>query len=357
MNSRMVIAAERRSSRQGDEESAMRAWKRNDEQGAVVVIVALVAVVLFAAAAYAIDAGNLWQTRRNMVTATDASALAAASQYALGEDGCASAIQWLADNRADATIDACDPSGSTEAGYVTVGGHTVVPFSFAGIFGMKNQSVKSATTAKWGVPSGALGLRPIALCLSSTPGLEQWLNLPNGPTGPTTTPLTITLSNAQPDACKDSTGTAVGNWGLAFGSGNNANSDTVNWLNNGFPNQVNIGSDIVANPGAFSGSLQSALQTLADNNTWFALPVFDRVDNAGGNGGGSNATYHVVAFVFVQLVAFNVSGNQAARYITVNLNLGVIQGTCCSTGPDSGTRVVQICDVDTLNPNTGTNAC
>ncbi len=325
-----------------------------DERGAVVVIVALVAIVLFGAAAYAIDSGNLWQTRRNMVTATDAGALAAASKFAVGQDGCSVAPQFLTANRSDATLDACNPSTTnTDGGYVTVSGHTNVPLSFAGVFGMTNKQVNSATSARWGIPSSATGLRPIALCITSTPALEQWLNLPSGPTGPTTTPITITLSNSQPDSCKDSSGNVAGNWGLAFGSGNNSNSDTVNWLANGYSTPVSIGDDIHANTGAFSGSLQSALQSLVDNHTWFALPVFDRVDGLNGN----NASYHVVAFAFVQLVSYDVSGTQANRYITVNLDRGVIQGECCGSGPDTGTRVVRICDVDAINPDTSANAC
>src|SRR3954470_18013223 len=119
---------------------------RDDEQGAVAVIVAILAVVLFAAAAYAVDAGNLWQTRRNMVTASDASALAAAHDFAVGVDGCGSAGQFLTKNRSDAQLDSCTPSGTdTRGGYVTVSGHTTVPFSFAGVFGMADKQVDAAT--------------------------------------------------------------------------------------------------------------------------------------------------------------------------------------------------------------------
>ncbi len=336
----------------------MRVTTRHDEHGAVAVITAVLAVLLFAAAAYAIDSGNLWQTRRNMVTATDAGALGAAGKFAIGADGCGTggAPTLLTDNRSDATLDACLPSTTnTQAGYVSVQGHTTAQFTFAGIFGIRSHAVSSTTTAQWGLPSGALGLRPIALCLTATPALEQWLNLPSGPTGPSTGPITIALGNSQPDSCKDSGGNVAGNWGLAFGSGNNSNSDTVSWLLNGYPNTVSIGDDIHANPGAFSGSLQNALQTLRDDETWFALPVFDRVD---GNANGSNAQYHVVSFVWVQLVAYRVSGAQASRYITINLDRGVIQGTCCLAGPDTGTRVVRICDVNTLQPDTSDpNAC
>jgi len=330
---------------------------RRNERGAVAVITALLLPLLFAAVAYAIDTGNLWQTRRNMVTATDAGALGAAGKFALGADGCAAggAPTFLTENRADAILDSCQPSTTdTRGGYVTVQGHTTADFTFAGIFGVKNHTVPSATSARWGIPSGAIGLRPIALCITSTPQLEAWLNLPNGPNGPTG-PITINLSNAQPDSCKDSGGNVAGNWGLVFGSGNNSDSDTVDWLLNGYPNTVSIGDDSHANPGAFSGSLQSALQTLEDNHTWFPLPVFDRVD---GMANGNNAEYHIVAFVYVQLVSFQVSGAQSSRSITVNLDRGVIQGTCCLDGPDTGVRVVRICDVDTLNPDTSDpNAC
>lgn len=325
-----------------------------DDRGAVAVIVAVVAIVLFAAAAYAIDAGNLWQSRRNMVTATDASALAAAQKYATGADGCASAATFLTQNRSDATLDSCAPGGTqSKGGYVTVAGHVNVPLSFAGIFGMTNHDVKSSTTARWGVPTGAANLRPIALCINATQQLEQWLNLPYGPTGPTTTPIKITLSNSQPDPCLDGSGKAAGNWGLAFGSDNNSSSDTQSWLLNGYPSTVSVGDDVHANPGAFSGSVNSALSTLRDNQTWFALPVFDRVDGSNGN----NASYHVVAFVYVQLVDFDTTGSQANRYITVNLDRGVIQGECCGSGLDTGTRAVRICDVDTTDPNTSSNAC
>jgi hypothetical protein len=324
-----------------------------DQRGAVAVIVAIMCLVLFGAAAYAIDAGNLWQTRRNMVTASDAAALAAAGEYAVGQNGCANASEWLTTNRSDATLDSCTPSGTNNGGHVTVSGHTTVPFSFAGVFGLTDEQVTAATSARWGIASSASGLRPIALCITATPELQEWLNLPAGPTGPTTTPIKIMLSNSQPDACVNESNQAAGNWGLAFGEGNNSNSDTVDWLLNGYDDEVSVGDDVHANPGAFSNSVNSALQTLRDNDVWFPLPVFDRV--VGKN--GSNASYHIVSFVFVQLVDFVTTGAETDRYITVNMDRGVIEGSCCGTGLDTGTRVVRICDVDALEPDTSDDAC
>jgi hypothetical protein len=323
--------------------------RRRDERGAVVVIVAIVAILLFGAAAYAIDAGNLWQTRRQMVTAADAAALGAAGEYAVGDDGCAGAgPALLGANRDDATLEVCQPStADTRHGYVTVKGNTTVSYAFAGVFGLQTKTVDATTTAEWGIPSAAVGLRPIALCITATPQLEEWLNLPTGPSGPSAEPIRITLSNAHPDSCKDDEGNVAGNWGLAFGSGNNANADTVEWLYDGYPDEVEVGADIHANPGAFSGGIQSAMRSLRDNGTWFGLPVFDRAV-----GNGNNARYHVVAFVWVQLVDFDVTGAEQDRYISLNFDRGVLQGKCCGSGLDTGTRVVRICDVDTLAPNT-----
>ena len=131
----------------------MRVTRRKDERGAVAVIAAILALLLFAFSAYALDSGNLWQTRRNMVTASDAAALGAAEHYALGTDGCAASVasSLLTANRSDAQLDDCEPSGtSTVHGYVSVKGHANVSFTFAGMFGLSNKDVSSTTTAEWG---------------------------------------------------------------------------------------------------------------------------------------------------------------------------------------------------------------
>ena len=112
---------------------------------------------------------NYLRLADDMVTATDASALAAAGQFAVGQDGCADAETWLVANRADAALDSCTPSGTdTRGGYVTVDGHTVVPYSFAGLFGLDDKEISSVTSAEWGLPTSVVGLRPIALCLTAT---------------------------------------------------------------------------------------------------------------------------------------------------------------------------------------------
>jgi Flp pilus assembly protein TadG len=321
--------------------------RADDERGAVAIIVAVCAIVLFGFAAYAIDAGNLWATRRNMVTVTDAAALGAAADYSVGLDGCSSSAPSLVSlNRSDATVESCTVSGGTtsDAGYATVRASTNVEYAFAGVFGLTDKQVDSATTAEWGIPSGVAGLRPFGLCLYANPQLQSWLNLPTGPTGTSST-IRITYGKSQPDAC----GTNVpGNWGVQdFDGGANSNADTKNWTRNGYPGVVSVGDNIPGDTGAFSNSLNSELAFLRSSGEFFALPIFD---TAAGN--GSNATFHIVAFANVKLVDYRTTGNQASRYLDLVFSKGVLSGSCCGSGIDTGARVVRICDIDTTNPNT-----
>jgi Flp pilus assembly protein TadG len=320
---------------------------RADERGAVAVIVAICALVLFAFAAYAIDAGHAWQVRRSIVTAADAAALAAAGQYATGNDGCATAAaDYLERNVADAVLVACEPgSAGTDRGHVTVQGQTTAKFSFAGLFGIDDDEIRASTTAQWGIPTGVRGLRPYGLCLDATPELTQWLNLPAGPTGPSD-PITIMYAKSHPDACG---GDAPGNWGvLDFDGGANSNADLKDWTLNGYSDEVSISPPAVpGETGAFSTSVATELGILRDSGAYFALPIFDSV-----SGTGSTAEFNIVAFVWVRIIDFQVSGAQANRFMTLVFDRGVLEGRCCGTGIDTGARVLRICDVDTLSPET-----
>ena len=317
-----------------------------DERGAIAVLVAICAVVIFGFAAYAIDSGHLWQARRGLVTAADGAALASAKDYALGKAGCSTtAGSFVAANNSLASVSSCEPSVGTSSGHVTVAAQRAVDFSFAGIFGAQSKQIHAITTAEWGNPTGAANLRPFGLCLTANPAFAQWLNLPLGPVGDSGT-IRITYGKSQPSAC----GTNVpGNWGVMdFDGGSNSNNDTKAWTRNGYPGEVAVGTAVPGDTGAFSNSLDSELGYLQSAGEAFTLPVFD---TAAGN--GSNAQFHIVAFVFVKLIGFTTTGAQAGRYMDLVFTRGVISGTCCATtGINTGVRAIRICDVNTLTPNT-----
>jgi Flp pilus assembly protein TadG len=314
------------------------------------VIVAICAVMLFGFAAYAIDAGNAWQTRRHIVTAADAAALAAAADYATGVADSAGDCDDAAEEYLDKNVDGavlltCSPSGvGQDTGHVTVQGETTANFTFAGIFGIDDTDIDAITTAEWGIPTGVSGLRPFGLCLYANAQLEAWLNLPTGPTGQSA-PIEITYSKAQPDACGSN---VPGNWGVMdFDGGSNSNADTKDWTRNGYPGEISIPSTIHGDTGAFSNSLNSELSLLRTSGAFFGLPVFDSA-----TGNGSNARLRVIAVVYVKLVDFRTTGSQAQRSLTLVFDRGVLEGRCCGNAIDTGARALRICDVNTLSPNT-----
>ena len=152
---------------------------RPTERGATMVIVAIVVVVLFGmAAVLVIDLGNGWQSRRHLITATDAAALAAAQDYAIDLDGCTNqAATYVNNNFADATMVSCVLGGSPGAGWVTVTADVDVTTVLAGVIGAGDYDVSSASTARWGTTRTVGGLRPLSLCAKAF-GIESWLDDP-----------------------------------------------------------------------------------------------------------------------------------------------------------------------------------
>src|SRR3954452_17676233 len=153
----------------------------HDDRGVVALIVSLSLVVLLGMTGLAIDFGNVWQTRRHMITATDASALAAAEVYATGANGCNStAGTYLSNSFAEATMRVCTVNKSVLQGTVTVSGTRKLDLLFAPVVSaLTSTNVKSSTSVKYGPPSGLKGLRPFGLCIKA-PVFAQWTNRTQG---------------------------------------------------------------------------------------------------------------------------------------------------------------------------------
>src|SRR5688572_12162488 len=184
-----------------------------DDRGAVLAMVCVIIVVVIGCAAFAVDTGSAWAAKRQLRTATDAAALAAAGVYANGGNGCATTDDaTVTENDTSASVTSCDvvPASSGNPGRVTVDAERPVEFSFAKIFGVNGMDVTSSTTARWGNVDGVWGLRPMGLCLHANPELEAWMNLPTGPTADSGT-IRIMYNKSHPDACGDET---PGNWGM-----------------------------------------------------------------------------------------------------------------------------------------------
>lgn len=314
------------------------------ERGVASAVFVLFLSAALGLAALVVDVGNAWQERRQLVTATDAAALAAVQDYVRDDPGCTlSAPGSVAANNDEATMTSCVhvPPTAGAPGRVTVEAEATVDFFFAGVFGMNSKTVGSSTTASYDTASAVTGgLRPFGLCLDALEALEDPGDIVFGKEY-----RIFYGKDDQPDSCGGED--VPGNWGiLDFDGGANQQSDIKAWTLGGYPGTVTIGDDIEGDTGAYSNSLNGELNFLMTVES-FGLPVFDVA-----TGNGANAEFHIVNFAAARLEGFKTTGPQADRYFDLVFLDEVVQGT--GGGPDDGfgAYVIGICAVDGVNPAT-----
>jgi Flp pilus assembly protein TadG len=143
--------------------SLMRRVHREDS-GAVLMIVAVSMLVLVGMLVLTVDLGRAIAVKREMVAGTDAAALAAAQQCAVGHSSSSAstaANQLLAKNKSGATVTSFSAPGCGSSPHtpqtVTVSSTVDVNYFFAGLFGFDSGPVVSRAVVQWGVLVGAFG--------------------------------------------------------------------------------------------------------------------------------------------------------------------------------------------------------
>ncbi len=314
------------------------------ERGASTVFLALSLVMLGAFAALGVDAGQFWTTRRSLVTATDAAALAGANAVVDGQDGCSAAYSYLQLNYENLDAYTCTQTSSGGSdGVIQVTATDDVAFAFAPIIGISSRPAESSTSASFGVELES-GLRPFAFCEQATTDLQQWLV---NPTVKQTIRFSFT-SDTNVAACS-ANGAAPGNWGFVdFNGGSNNTPEIVDWILNSYPEGVMTTSAITScsvepvgcyegSPGALSGAHKSALTTLKNSGALFSVALFSHAE-----GNGANLQMKLTKIVSAKLTDFKVTGKNSGRYIEVELQPGIIQ----DGDPEPS---VKICSVDGAN--------
>ena len=147
-------------------------------------------------------------------------------------------------------------------------------------------------------------------------------------------------------------GASSGNWGwIDFSGGENANSDQVDWLLNGYDGQSEAGDCYAddtnvpceGDTGSSGGSGAQELQTLVDSQAVFFIPIFTNVVNP-----GSNAAFTIWGFLPLVLRGFDVNGPQDSRYFDFEFKDAIASsaGDVSDTGGLGTPRGVKICAVD-----------
>jgi hypothetical protein len=139
----------------------------NNEDGAAVITFGVLMIVILALGALTLDAGLLWQERRELQSGADAAAWAVAFDCARNESACASTADARANEYADANardlvtnIEALD----IDFGEATVtvdtlseepSGQLAVTLWLARVFGMETAEARARAVAQWGTLSAA----------------------------------------------------------------------------------------------------------------------------------------------------------------------------------------------------------
>jgi hypothetical protein len=259
-----------------------------DDSGATAVIVAILIFVLVGMLALAVDGGILWAKYREVRTANDAAALAAAYSCATGE-GLAGA-ETAADDFAAANVSDAAPTQAATypQGCVVEGGQVTVYFGgeqtlmFGPAIGVSSpRPVAAQATALWGGAGGAANVAPLMLSLDRLSDCD----IPDGPD------LVVGVSrcffwwdNGTPN---DTTALTNAEWGLVdlttwgvepWGGcgGNVSQSDVGNWITNGYPGSLLIdpSPEYVCRGSGFQGNaLNNDIETQAGEILFF--PVND----------------------------------------------------------------------------------
>jgi Flp pilus assembly protein TadG len=157
-----------------------------DERGAIAIMTAMMIILLCISSGFVVDFGQAWVAKRQMQTAADAAALAAAAAYASTPGICSTMLNAPANaTAAKAAADSyrakngssdtsaitavCDaPTGTLR---VTVNSATTSSSAFGALAGTSStiSVTRTATAAVSVSPQVGAGLRPLALCFAQVP--------------------------------------------------------------------------------------------------------------------------------------------------------------------------------------------
>lgn len=312
------------------------------QDGQVTILAAIFMVALVGMAAFVVDLGSWFQQQRATQSTVDAAALAGA-QALPGDTSTATSLATSYGTKNGG-------AGAIAAGNITFAS-TYVPFDtitvakakpvggfFGSVLGVSAVTVHAHATAMVGVPSQAQYVAPIAVnilhpdlngsdCghspLPPTKANPTGANPCFGPSNVTTLPLGKTGAPGAFDLI---------NLFQTQQNGTVGASTMADWIQDGFTKYLPLGG-YFSDPGAkYNGNeIDNALA--ARTGTDMLFPVYDILV-----GSGSNASYHVVAWIGFHLLAGQLQGNSGSLtgYFTKVVWEGILPTGGPSTAPNLG---------------------
>ena len=299
--------------------------------GQVTVMAAVLMVFLVAMVAFVLDVGSWFRQQRISQSTVDAAALAGA-QVLPNDPGSATTLASTFANKNGGVLGATITIGSkwNTNDMITVKQTKSATGFFSKVLGINTVSVHAKASAVAAIPTQTLGIAPITVNIlhpqlsgAGCPCFNVPTTLPLGKTG---APGAFALLDLDND---DTTGTVGA-------------STLASWISKGYDSYLPLGV-YFSDPGAKwnNSIIQNAL--IGRYNSDLLFPVYDTLV-----GSGSNAEYHVIAWVGFHLQNVDASGTSGSLtgYFTRIIWQGIVSqsGPSNPAIPDLGVRTVALID-------------
>jgi hypothetical protein len=305
--------------------------------------------------ALVVDVGSWFRQQRATQATVDAAALAGAQVLPDTVAARNLALSYAAKNGAGGSITAGDISFANtyrsdgEMDTITVSKAQQSEGFFGKVFGVSLVTVHAHATAILGVPSEAQYVAPIVVNIlhDDITGKACGQQNADGSSNPCFgRETTLTLGkNGAPGAFDllnlECGGTADPNAPCANNNGTTGASTMASWITDGYTKLLPLGG-YYSDPGAKYNGNEIDQALAARSGTELLFPVYDKL-----NLGGSNATYHIVAWIGFHLETGQLQGNSGTLtgYFTRIIWEGLVpKGGPPSSEPDLGVGTPTLVD-------------
>ena len=305
---------------------------RKNETGQAVVLLTLSLAVIMGMAAFVIDVGSWYHTKRHLQGTADAAVLAGAQLLPTNSSGAQSQALTYA-NKNGGNVAGADITVSTtvfQNDTIKVKAQKTAPGIFSGVLGIASATIHASAKARVGPPLQARYVAPMVVYC-------------NHPLIHNCNSDSIPDFNVNTNMNYDPMGApgAFGMLNLDGGNGTPGTSEEAEWILKGFDKYLGLG-DYKSDPGAkfSSQNIQSALD--ARMGTVLLFPVFRVL-----SGTGQNAVYEIIGWIGFHLTSYDVHGHSATLhgYFTEFIAQGILASSGGGpSGPSSsfGVKSIQL---------------
>lgn len=299
-----------------------------DESGQAAVLSLVWLVVLLGFAGFVIDVGSWYRVQRNLQARADASALAGAQDLPQSTATAGNEAQAYATKNGFSLTAGDITFSQSEApnDSIAVKVDSTAPTFFTRIFGISSVNIHAAAKAKATLMGQARYVAPITVNIKHPmlSGINAGVNCPCFDQ-PTSLPLSRLSAPG-----------AFGLLDLDNGKGNGA-STLGSWIQNGYDGYLPLG-DYSSNTGAKFSSQNVGSALDARIGSVLLFPVYDTL-----TGQGTNAVYHIIAWVGFKLTGYDIQGNSGTLYGSfTDITWQGIPAAANSGQPNLGARVISL---------------